>query len=109
MSDDNKNDNVTELRPKDNFTAQSEDVEILTILDRDGAIETLRNIRNDIRGGALSGAGFSLAPPARQIDLLYVALEDAISQLYAVSIMLSGVLGDPTLHDEVNRDLQGEE
>lgn len=109
--DNDTPDNVTELRPPHaDLTAQSEDQgEVLTILDRDGAIQSLRHIRADIRGLGDTTAGFTLRQTAQQIDMLFDLLNDTAAQLYAVSIIASGLLGDPDLHSEVDQDMQEED
>ena len=77
--------------------------EQVNILARDGAISILRDIRLDIRTTDLTG--FYLASEPAQIIILRRLLDQTRAQLYAMSVMLSGVLGDPMVQVELSSEL----
>ena len=79
------------------------------ITTRDGAIAILRKIRGDTREIGKVMEGFAFFPSDRQMRLLNELCEAQSAQIFALTIMLSGILGDPQVVEEVAADVEVED
>lgn len=83
------------------------ETEVVNILDRDGALAILRDIRNDIRAAGQAGqAMFALSPTDAKLNYLRNVLEEQTGQVFAMSIMLSRLMADPSIEDEVAAEME---
>lgn len=83
----------------------TEQPDTVNILDPEGAIDILRNIRQDIRLMADQVATFVLSPRDGQIQYLKTTMDALGGQIYALSIMISVALSDPEIAQEIAPDL----
>lgn len=83
------------------------DTEVVNILDRDGALAILRDIRNDIRAAGQAGqAMFALSPTDAKLNYLKNVLDQQTGQVFALSIMLSRLMADPDIEAEVAAEME---
>ena len=85
---------------------EAENETIDDIMTRDGAVAILRKIRGDIREIGKVMEGFAFFPSDRQVRLLNELCEAQSAQIFALTVMLGGILGDPLLSEEVAADVE---
>lgn len=82
------------------ITGESHDIP-LDLFTRDGAIAMLSQMRDGLHSLAMTIITFTDGhlTPTQVTD----ALEELLAQAYAMSCILGGILGDPTVREQVER------
>lgn len=75
------------------------------LLTREGAINILREIRQDLRTAGALNNGLKL-PDHVQIDYLNKAVDGLVGQVFALSAIVARLLDDPLIEMEIHSDLE---